>query len=64
MKKVMIQPSVIMRERDYETAFELWSLTEYVTSWSIVGWELTEITNACGVPRSTAKQENELTSAF
>ncbi len=37
-------------------------LSKYVTSQSIVGWELTEITNACGVPRSTVKQENELTS--
>ena len=26
MKKAMIQLSVIMKERDYETVFELWSL--------------------------------------
>ena len=32
MKKVMIQPSVIMRERDYEAAFELWSLTSFDSS--------------------------------
>ena len=30
MKKAMIQPSVIMKKRDYETVFELWSLAEYV----------------------------------
>ena len=28
-----------------------------------VAWELTEIRNACGEPRSSVKQENELTSA-
>ena len=38
-------------------------LSKYVTSRSIVGWELTEIRNACGEPRSSVKQENELTSA-
>ena len=29
----------------------------------IVGWELTENTNACGGPKSSMKQENELTSS-
>ena len=47
-------------DRDINAALNI--LHKYVTSQSIVGWELTEITNACGVPRSTAKQENELTS--
>ena len=47
-------------DRDINAALNI--LSKYVTSQSIVGWELTEITNACGVPRSTAKQENELTS--
>ena len=49
-------------DRDINAALNI--LSKYVTSRSIVGWELTESTNACGVPRSTAKQENELTSAF
>ena len=49
-------------DRDINAALNI--LSKYVTSQSIVGWELTESTNACGVPRSTAKQENELTSAF
>ena len=47
-------------DRDINAALNI--LHKYVTSRSIVGLELTEITNACGVPRSTAKQENELTS--
>ena len=47
-------------DRDINAALNI--LSKYVTSQSIVGWELTEITNACGVPRSTAKQENKLTS--
>ena len=47
-------------DRDINAALNI--LSKYVTSRSIVGWELTEITNACGVPRSTVKQENELTS--
>lgn len=47
-------------DRDINAALNI--LHKYVTSQSIVGWELTEITNACGVPRSTAKQENKLTS--
>ena len=38
-------------------------LSKYVTSLGIVGWELTEIRNACGEPRSSVKQENCLTSA-
>ena len=49
-------------DRDINAALNI--LSKYVTSQSIVGWELTESTNACGVPRSTAKQENELISAF
>ena len=49
-------------DRDINAALNI--LSKYVTSQSIVGWELTESTNASGVPRSTAKQENELTSAF
>ncbi|HOF44387.1 MAG TPA: transposase [Candidatus Pacearchaeota archaeon] len=48
-------------DRDINAALNI--LSKYVTSRSIVGWELTENTNACGVPRSTAKQENELTSS-
>ena len=48
-------------DRDINAALNI--LSKYVTSRSIVGWELTEITNACGVPRSTVKQENELTSS-
>lgn len=47
-------------DRDINAALNI--LSKYVASRSIVGWELTEIKNACGVPRSTAKQENELTS--
>ena len=49
-------------DRDINAALNI--LSKYVTSRSIVGWELTEITNACGEPRSSAKQENELTSLF
>jgi putative transposase len=49
-------------DRDINAALNI--LSKYVTSQSIVGWELTEIRNACGEPRSSVKQENELTSAF
>lgn len=49
-------------DRDINAALNI--LSKYVTSRSIVGWELTEITNADGEPRSSAKSENELTSAF
>ena len=48
-------------DRDINAALNI--LSKYVTSQSIVGWELTETKNACGEPRSSAKQENELTSA-
>ena len=47
-------------DRDINAALNI--LHKYVTSQSIVGWELTEITNADGEPRSSAKSENELTS--
>ena len=47
-------------DRDINAALNI--LSKYVTSRSIVGWELTESTNACGEPRSSMKQENELTS--
>lgn len=46
-------------DRDINAALNI--LSKYVTSQSIVGWELTEIRNACGEPRSSMKQENELT---
>jgi len=46
-------------DRDINAALNI--LSKYVTSQSIVGWELTESTNACGGPRSSVKQENELT---
>ena len=36
--------------------------TQEPSAQNVVGWELTESTNACGEPRSSAKQENELTS--
>ena len=49
-------------DRDINAALNI--LSKYVTSQSIVGWELTEIRNACGEPRSSVKQENELKSAF
>ena len=49
-------------DRDINAALNI--LSKYVTSQSIVGWELTENTNACGEPRSSMKQENELTSTF
>lgn len=49
-------------DRDINAALNI--LSKYVTSQSIVGWELTEIRNACGEPRSSVKQENELTSTF
>ena len=49
-------------DRDINAALNI--LSKYVTSRSIVGWELTENTNACGEPRSSVKQENELTSSF
>ena len=48
-------------DRDINAALNI--LSRYVTSQSIVGWELTEIRNACGEPRSSVKQENELTLA-
>ena len=48
-------------DRDINAALNI--LSKYVTSQSIVGWELTEIRNACGEPRSSVKQENCLTSA-
>ena len=48
-------------DRDINAALNI--LSKYVASRSIVGWELTEIRNACGEPRSSVKQENELTSA-
>ena len=47
-------------DRDINAALNI--LSKYVTSQSIVGWELTESTNACEEPRSSVKQENELTS--
>lgn len=47
-------------DRDINAALNI--LHKYVTSQSIVGWELTEIKNACGGPRSSMKQENEPTS--
>ena len=47
-------------DRDINAALNI--LSKYVTSRSLVGWELTEIRNACGEPRSSVKQENELTS--
>lgn len=49
-------------DRDINAALNI--LHKYVTSRSIVGWELTEITNADGEPRSSAKSENELTSSI
>ena len=48
-------------DRDINAALNI--LSKYVTSRSVVGWELTESTNACGEPRSSVKQENELTSS-
>ncbi len=48
-------------DRDINAALNI--LSKYVTSRSIVGWELTEITNADGEPRSSMKSENELTSS-
>ena len=47
-------------DRDINAALNI--LSKYVTSQSIVGWELTESKNACEEPCSSAKQENELTS--
>ena len=47
-------------DRDINAALNI--LSKYETSRGIVGWELTEITNACGEPKCSAKQENELTS--
>jgi len=49
-------------DRDINAALNI--LSKYVTSQSIVGWELTESKNACGEPRSSMKQENELTSSI
>ena len=48
-------------DRDINASLNI--LSKYVTSRGIVGWELTEIKNACGEPRSSVKQENCLTSA-
>lgn len=48
-------------DRDINAALNI--LSKYVNSQGIVGRERAESTNACGVPRSTMKQENELTSA-
>ncbi len=42
-------------DRDINAALNI--LSKYVTSRSIVGWELTEITNADGEPRSSVKSE-------
>ena len=47
-------------DRDINAALNI--LSKYVTSRSIVDWELTEIRNADGEPRSSVKSENELTS--
>lgn len=52
---------VCLSEHDRDINAALNILSKYVTSRSIVGWELTEIKNACGEPRSSEKQENELT---
>ena len=49
-------------DRDINAALNI--LSKYVTSRSIVGWELTEITNADGEPCSSVKSENELTLNF
>lgn len=49
-------------DRDINAALNI--LSKYVASQSIVGWELTESTNACGEPHSSVKQENELTSSL
>jgi len=49
-------------DRDINAALNI--LSKYVISQSIVGWELTEIANADGEPRSSAKSENELTSSI
>lgn len=49
-------------DRDINAALNI--LSKYVTSQSIVGWELTEITNADGEPRSSVKSENELSSSI
>lgn len=48
-------------DRDINAALNI--LSKYVTSRSIVGQEATEITNACGEPRSSMKQESEQTSS-
>lgn len=55
--------SVCSTEHDRDTNAALNILSKYVTSRSIVGWELTEIRNADGEPRSSTKSENELTSS-
>ena len=49
-------------DRDINAALNI--LSKYVTSRSIVGWELTESTNADGEPCSSVKSENELTLNF
>ena len=43
-------------DRDINAALNI--LSKYVTSRSIVGRGPSEITNACGEPRSSAKQES------
>jgi putative transposase len=48
-------------DRDINAALNI--LSKYVTSQSIVGQEATEISNACGEPRSSVKQESEQTSS-
>lgn len=55
---------VCSSEHDRDINATLNILSKYVTSRSIVGWELTEITNADGEPRSSLKSENELTSSI
>lgn len=49
-------------DRDINAALNI--LSKYVTSRSLVGWELTESTNACGGPRCSVKQENGQTSTL
>lgn len=48
-------------DRDINAALNI--LHKYVASQSVVGRGLTEITNACGGPRSSMKQENLTTSS-
>ncbi len=51
----------VSHDRDINAALNI--LSKYVTSQSIVGWELSEITNADGEPRSSVKSENSNTLA-